>query len=66
MKKFNETRDVDYYSENYTSFCIKIKTLGNESLIAEMKSLASEKKLTSELIKAFKKRSGTNQLFLDL
>lgn len=60
MKKFNETNDA----ENYATFCIKIRKKGNETLIAEMKSLASEKKLTSELLKAFKKRSGTHQLFL--
>jgi|JI10StandDraft_1071094.scaffolds.fasta_scaffold615464_2 hypothetical protein len=64
--KAPDYRDLDYYAENYTSFCIKIRTKGNESLIADMKALATQKKLTSELIKAFKKRSGHRQLFLDL
>jgi hypothetical protein len=56
----------DWYEREYVSFCFKIKVKGNEALLAEFKTLSAQHKLTSELIKAFKKRNAPGQLYLDL
>ena len=56
----------EWYDREYVSFCVKIKVKGNEALVAEWKTLASQYKLTSELLKAFRKRNYPGQLYLDL
>ena len=56
----------NWYEREYASFNFKIKVKGNEALLAEWKTLAAQHKLTSELIKAFKKRNAPGQLYLDM
>lgn len=45
------------FDGEYVSFCIKIKVAGNESLIAQCKTLAKDKRLTQTFIKSVKNSS---------